>query len=189
MSKVFLDVSISIDGFMAHENNDPGALHSWIFTDPQGGFSPQGVNKQVFEESAARPGAIIVGRRTFDAGEEPWGPEPPFRCPVFVLTHRPREAVVFPHTSYTFVTDGFEATLKLAREAAGDRDVGLMGGTIARQCLAAGVLDEIDLHVVPVIFGNGIPLFEAGSLGQIELEQGRLIEGAGVTHLRFSVKR
>jgi dihydrofolate reductase len=188
MRKVFLDVSISVDGFIAHADNDPGALHEWIFTVPGEGFSPRGVNKAVFDEFAARPGAIIVGRRTFDAGEEPWGPEPPFRCPVFVLTHRPRETVQFPNTSYTFVTDGLDAALSLAREAAGDRDIGLMGGSVARQCLAVGVLDEIELHVVPVIFGDGIPLFEAGSLGQVALERTRLVEGDGVTHLRFNVK-
>lgn len=133
-------------------------------------------------------GAFVMGRGMFDSGEGPWGEDPPFRVPVFVVTHRGREPLVKGETTFTFVTDGVESAVAQAREAAGDRDVSLAGGAdVARQCIAAGLLDEVTLHVVPIALGGGVRMFD-GPLGG-ELEPAEAIAGDGVTHLRYRPAR
>jgi dihydrofolate reductase len=129
----------------------------------------------------------------YDAGEVPWGEEPPFRAPVFVLTHRPREVLERQGgTSFTFVTDGIERAIELARDAAGSNDVAVSGGgEILRQVLAAGLLDQLDLHIAPVLLGDGQRLFDP-SLGLgvgegIELVPTRVVEAPEVTHVRYAV--
>jgi dihydrofolate reductase len=136
----------------------------------------------------------VMGRRMFDAGEVPWGDEPPFRAPVFVVTHRHRDVLEREGgTSFTFVTEGFERAIGLARAAAGDKDVQIAGGgELVRQVLAAGLLDQLELHVSPVLLGDGQRLFDA-SLGLgadegIELVPTRVIEDPAVTHIRYDVR-
>jgi dihydrofolate reductase len=139
---------------------------------------------------AAPTGALLMSRATLDVGEAPWGEDPPFGMPVFVVTHRPREPVTKQGgTTYTFVTDGLEATLEQAKAAAGGKDVGLDGGAIlAQQCLKAGLLDEIQIHLVPLLLGAGTRLFEHLGAESIELERMRVVESPqGVTHLWFRV--
>jgi dihydrofolate reductase len=144
-----------------------------------------------------------MGRRMFSGGEGPWeedpnadawwGDEPPFHHPVFVLTHHPREAVTKEGgTTFTFVTDGIEAALEKARAAAGDKDVAVGGGAaVAQQCLKAGLLDELQIHVAPVLLGDGVRLFEdhlADAPGGLECT--RVVESpSGVTHLRYRVAK
>jgi dihydrofolate reductase len=113
-------------------------------------------------EKNASPGAILIGKRMFDVGFEPWGDPPPFGMPVFIVTHEAREPLPMQGgTTYTFITKGIEAALELAREAAGDKDVGIWGGAnIIQEYLKAGLLDEMQIHVVPVLFGDGTRLFE-----------------------------
>ena len=140
---------------------------------------------KLFEKDVGRGGAVIMGRRMFDHGVEPWGPEPPFRKPVFVVTHREREPLVKGETTYNFVTDGIERALELAREAAGDKEVELAGGgQIISQYLAAGLLDEILVHIVPVFLGGGAPLFE-GALQDVELEVTEVVHSPRATHIRY----
>ena len=130
-----------------------------------------------------------MGKRMFDVGFEPWGDPPPFRMPVFIVTHEEREPLpMHGGTTYTFVTEGIEAALELARAAAGDKNVGIWGGAnIMRQYLKAGLLDEMQLHLIPILLGNGIRLFEDLDPEGIELRRTSSIETPGATHFRFEV--
>ena len=153
----------------------------------------QSIDSQIVEETFAAAGAYVMGRRMFDAGEFPWGDEPPFHAPVFVVTHRPREVLERRGgTSFTFVTEGLERAVELARDAAGGKDVAVAGGgELLRQVLTAGLLDQLELHIAPVLLGDGQRLFDAG-LGLaadegIELVPTRVVESPGVTHIRYTV--
>lgn len=149
------------------------------------------------EESLARTGAHIMGRGMFGGGPGPWatdepwtgwwGEEPPFHKPVFVLTHHPRQPLVLGETTFTFVSDGIESALAQAREAAGDLDVQVSGGAEAcNQYLAAGLVDEVQINLVPLLLGGGERLF-AGIGPDLKLEQTRVVEAPGVTHLFYRV--
>jgi dihydrofolate reductase len=140
-----------------------------------------------------------MGRRMFSGGQgawedDPnadgwWGDDPPFRHPVFILTHQPREPVTKQGgTTFTFVTDGIESALEQAQAAAADKDVAVGGGAnVAQQYLRAGLLDELQIHLVPVLLGSGVRLFEHLSSEQVELEGTRVVESRAVTHLRYRV--
>jgi dihydrofolate reductase len=145
----------------------------------------------VAEAMYAGVGAYVMGRRMFDVGEEPWGDEPPFRAPVFVVTHRPRDVLERKGgTSFTFVTDGLESAIDRARQAAGDADVTLSGGPdLVRRALAAGLVDELHLHVSPVLLGGGMRLFDRLDGAPIELERVDLVDSPGVTHVRYRPSR
>lgn len=200
--KVAFDISMSLDGFIAGPNDGPelplGAggerLHQWLY-ELASWREPHGLtggktdrDAEILDEAFKNTGASIVGRRMFDnAGG--WGENPPFRTPVFVLTHQAREPLVKGGgTTFTFVTDGIESALAQARAAAGDRDVCVMGGAgIAQQYLAAGLIDELHLHLAPVLLGAGTRLFEPLGAERIELECTRVIAAPGATHLRFRV--
>ncbi len=193
MTTVHFDVSMSLDGFITGPGeavgrplgDDSGRLHDWMFG------AKTGADADVLDELYDRTGAILMGRRMFDVGVEPWGDPPPFHMPVFVLTHKAREPL--PRrggTTYVFVTDGIEAGLEQAKAAAGEKDVGIWGGAkIMRQYLKAGLLDEMQIHLVPVLLGDGVRLFEDLGPGRIELERTRSIQTLGATHLRFRVAK
>jgi len=216
MTKVTAQMSVSLDGYYAgpRSSTDPRDLAAfmegpegpgffrvtrWVI-DAMGWRERQGyaggersANSQIIQETFAAAGAYVMGRRMFDGGEIPWGDTPPFRAPVFVVTHRDRE--ILPRqggTSFTFVTGGIERAVELARDAAGGKDVAVAGGgTLLRQILAAGLLDELELHIVPVLLGDGMRLFDAG-LGLdaregIELTPVRVVETPEVTHIRYTV--
>ena len=214
MQKLTFEISMSLDGFVAGPNQtlekplgEGGErLHEWIF--PLAAFReahglPGGEtndDSKLVEESQANTGAVVMGRRMFSGGEGPWeedpnadgwwGDEPPFRAPVFVLTHHAREPVTKQGgTTFTFVTDGPEAALDQARSAAGERNVAIGGGaSVAQQYLSAGLLDEMLIHVTPVLLGDGVRLFEAFDAETIELEQTHAIESpSGIAHLRYQV--
>lgn len=213
MTKLFLNISMSLDGFVA--GPDPSlenplgvggeALHEWAFgtatfeqTHGRSG-GEQSPDSDVLAEAFARSGATIMGRRMFSGGEGPWeddpnadawwGDDPPFRHPVFVLTHHEREPVVKGETTFTFVTDGIESALEQARAAAGGKDVGLGGGAdVAQQYLAAGLVDEMDIHIAPVLLGGGVRLFENVPAG-LRLEQTAAIHSPAVAHLRYRLRR
>ena len=216
MAKLTLDISMSLDGFVAGPNqtlDEPlgeggEALHEWVVGvaswRERHGLSGGEVNvdSEVVGEALQNTGATVMGRRMFSGGQGPWeddpnadawwGDDPPFGHPVFVLTHHPRETVTKRGgTTFTFVTDGIEAALEQARAAAGDKDVAVGGGAnVAQQYLRAGLLDELQLHVAPLLLGDGVRLFEHHvASGQVELECTRVIESAAVTHLRYRVQR
>jgi dihydrofolate reductase len=183
---------MSLDGFIAGPNvrvgngmgDDGDRLHTWVF----GGNTE--TDDAIVAEKNATPGAILIGKRMFDVGFEPWGDPPPFGKPVFIVTHEAREPLPMQGgTTYTFVTEGIEAALKLARAAAGDKDVGIWGGAnIIQEYLKAGLLDEMQIHVIPVLFGDGTRLFEDLGGRRIELKRTSTIDTPGATHLRFSVQ-
>jgi dihydrofolate reductase len=192
MGKVTCDISMSLDGFIAGPNvrvgngmgDDGDRLHAWMF----GGNTE--TDDAIVAEKNASPGAILIGKRMFDVGFEPWGDPPPFGMPVFIVTHEAREPLPMQGgTTYTFITKGIEAALELAREAAGDKDVGIWGGAnIIQEYLKAGLLDEMQIHVVPVLFGDGTRLFEHLGGQRIELKRTSTIDTPGATHFRFSVQ-
>ena len=204
MGKVTADISMSLDGFIAGPNDRPGnglgdggeRLHQWVYKlaswrEPHG-LSGGETNRdsEIIEEAFKNVGAIVLGRRMFDNAEG-WGDEPPFHVPVFVLTHEGREKLVKEGgTTFTFVTDGIESALAQARAAAGDKDVAIGGGAnTIQQFIAAGLLDEIQIHLAPVLLGDGIRLFEQLGGEPIELEGTRVVASPDVTHLRFDVER
>jgi dihydrofolate reductase len=193
MGIVTADMSMSLDGYIAGPKDDgnPGGelealdtLHAWM-------FPPHGDFEQIARERFENVGAVVLGRRMFDLGEPFWGEDPSFHAPVFVLTHRAKDPLARKGgTTYFFVTDGMQRALAQAREAAGERNVMVMGGANAlQQFLKAGLLDELLLHLVPVLIGEGIRLFENTGVEPIALEQMSMTETAGVTHLRFRAGR
>ena len=167
MGIVYLDLSLSLDGFVAGDNvgvdnplGDGGdRLHEWMFA----GKSAE--ESRAWEEEVFAPvGALVMGRRVADLGIGPWGDDPTSHAPVYVITHRPHDPIVkVGGTTYNFVTEGLAAALEQAREVAGGKDIAIGGGAdIARQCLAAGIVDEVRLHMVPVLLGAGAPTSPAG---------------------------
>lgn len=165
MSKVFAHITMSLDGFVAGPNDcaenplgDRGLeLHRWLLA-PE---AQKGVfDGQVSTEMFANTGAVLLGRRMADIGLPNWGADGAFGLPCFVVTHRPSPKVVRTRTTFTYVSDGLDRALILALAAAGGRDVCVAGGgSIVRQCLAAGLIDELRLSVAPVLLGTGLPLF------------------------------
>jgi dihydrofolate reductase len=191
MGIVFIEITMSLDGFVAAENvsmSDPLGegglrLHDWLFTG-----AADGVDRQVAAEFFASTGAFVIGRLTFDLGEEPWGDDGAFGVPCFVVTHRPRAALVKGPTTFTFVTDGIESALVQAKAAAGEKDVCIMGGAaIAQQFIKAGLVDELRIHIAPVLLGAGTRLFDHIGTEPIKLEKTRLIESPLAIHLKFRV--
>ncbi|MFH8568890.1 dihydrofolate reductase family protein [Streptomyces sp. NPDC017993] len=204
MTQVFADISMSLDGYITGPNDsvdnplgDQGErLHEWVFGlkgwrarhGMEGGRESRA--SELMEEAFSRSGSFLMGRRMFDAGEQPWGEEPPFRGPVFVVTHRAgAEIAKRGGTTFSFVTDGIEEALRRAKEAAGEKDVSVAGGAaVIQQLLAADLLDELQIHLVPVLLGGGVPLF-AALPGLRELEPTRVIDSPAVTHLRLRPAR
>jgi dihydrofolate reductase len=203
-------ISISLDGFIAGPNpseEDPlgeggEQLHLWVIKlaewrklhGREGGET--NASSAVIQEAVTNVGATVMGRNMFGGGPGPWGDDPwegwwgddpPFHTPVFVLTHHAREPLEKDGgTTFTFVTDGIESALEQAKEAANGKDVALGGGAdVAQQYLAAGLLDELDLNIVPVLLGDGTRLFENLGAADLGLEQVRVVEAPGVTHLRY----
>lgn len=208
------NITMSLDGYIAGPNqsveNGLGeggeSLHNWIvdlksFREMYGDEGGRtGVDDDIQREAFANVGATIMGRNMFGPVRGPWGEEdwrgwwgedPPYHQPVFILTHYGREPLVMQGgTTYTFVTDGIESALGQAREAAGGKDVLLIGGAnVAQQYLRAGLLDELNLHVVPLLLGGGERLFDNLDGAAVNLEQVRSIAGSGVTHLKYRVSR
>jgi dihydrofolate reductase len=212
MSELRFEISMSLDGFVAgpnqSEENPLGEggeqLHEWVlklaaWREPHGREGGEvNASTPLMEEGLARMGATVMGRGMFGGGPGPWGDdpwngwwgdEPPFHAPVFVLTHHEREPLEMQGgTTFTFVTDGIESALEQAKEAAGERDVALGGGAnVAQQYLAAGLIDELQLNVAPVLLGSGARLFEDGAGAGSSLEPTLVVETPDVTHLRYRV--
>lgn len=195
MSEVIASLSVSLDGYFTGPNPGSGqglgeggeVLHEWI----RGGTRSRAelASNELIREAFERTGAVVCGRDGYDHAEAAWGPEPPFGMPFFVLTHRPRADDVREGTTFHFVDEGFGAALARAREAAGERDVALHGGSPIRQALAAGVLDQLDLQLVPVLLGRGRRLFDEAEPTPAELRLVRVLEAPGVLHLRYEINR
>ena len=190
MGIVIYDKSMSLDGYIAGENmrveaglgDDGERLHDWAFKDPAG--------LEMIQSEVGNIGAVICGRRTYDMSIPHWGAEGPTgeaRVPLFVLSHGVPDHV--PEGGvYTFI-DGLETALARARETAGDKNIAVMGADTGRQFIDAGVVDEISVHLVPVLFGSGTPLLDGGVAEHITLEIVDVWETAFATHLRYRVVR
>lgn len=212
MSRLRFQISVSLDGFVAgpnpseeHPLGEGGEqLHEWVvklaaWRGPHGREGGEtNASSAVFEEALDNVGATIMGRKMFGGGPGPWGEDPwegwwgddpPFRTPVFVLTHHEREPLAKDGgTTFTFVTDGIESALAQAKDAARGKDVSLGGGAdVAQQYLAAGLIDELQLNVVPVLLGEGTRLFDDLSASDLGLEQVQVVEAPGVAHLKYRV--
>jgi dihydrofolate reductase len=214
MTRVTAQMSLSLDGFYAgpKQLSDPG---DWMNSPEAMGFfritrwvidamawrerlgfegGERSVNSEIVEETFEAAGAYVMGRRMADGGEVPWGEEPPFHAPVFVVTHRARETLERKGgTSFTYVTDGLESAVEQARKAANGKDVAIAGGgSLLAQVINAGLLDQLDLHIAPVVLGNGMRLFDPAHLDladdeAIELTPTRVVETPEVTHLRYDL--
>jgi dihydrofolate reductase len=214
MTATVLEITVSLDGFVAGPNasverplGDGGErLHEWIFglaswrARHGGTGGERTADDDLYLERVGATGAVVMGRRMFSGGEGPWeddpvaggwwGDEPPFRVPVFVLTHHAREPLERRGTTFFFVPDGIESALTRAREAAGERDVSIAGGaSTAQQFLQAGLVDELHLHLAPTLLGSGVRLFEGIDPTRLLLEPARVIGSPLVTHLRYRVLR
>ena len=193
MGVVWLNITTSLDGFVAGPNDDVARLHEWLFAGDivvkqgSGEFRLRTeADATNFREMLSRSGAIVMGKRTSDLGSEPWGDDPPFPAPCFVVTHESRPTLRKGRTSFTFVTGGIERAIALARDAAGATDVQVMGGaSTAQQAVSSGLLDEIELHIVPLLLGDGKRLFPDGAA--VQLEQTQIVPSVGVTHTRYRV--
>ncbi|HWO58829.1 MAG TPA: dihydrofolate reductase family protein [Umezawaea sp.] len=211
MTKVTAQMSVSLDGFYAGPRHDgegdwlASAEAAGFFrvtrwaTDAQAWRERQGfaggepdVNSDIIGEMFESAGAYVMGRRMADGGEVPWGDEPPFRAPVFVVTNRARPTVHRQGgTSFTYVTDGVASAVDQARAVANGKNVAVAGGgTLVRQVLEAGLLDELELHVAPVVLGSGLRLldgFDLPAKEAIELVPTRVVHTPTITHARYSV--
>jgi dihydrofolate reductase len=188
-----MEITMSLDGYVTGPDISPEAplgrggerLHDWMFT----GKSAAESNRSETEHFSTI-GALILGRRMADLGIGPWGEEPTFHAPCFVVTHRPAETIVKKGgTSYIFVTEGIDAAMAQAQAAAGAQDVMVIGGAdIDRQFLNAGLIDEIRLHVAPILLGAGTALFE-GVRTDLHLAPAGATNTPQVTHLTYAVER
>jgi dihydrofolate reductase len=188
-------MSMSLDGFIAGPNEGPGnglgdgghRLHEWALTGDREVTKPAGVNGEVFDEFMAG-GAIVAGRGTFEPAGG-WGGDHHDGVPIFILSRREPGIDISRWPLVTYLDD-VTAAMTQAKEAAGDKDVSVHGAATAQLALAAGVLDELELHVIPVLFGQGRRLFEGMAPEQIELERTRILEGEqGVAHMHYRVRR
>jgi dihydrofolate reductase len=211
MSHVTSQLSISLDGFVAGPNqslrNPLGEggmrLHEWAFATEswrgQHGHAggERSADSEVADAVMRGIGAFVMGRKMFGGGDGEWdeswrgwwGEDPPYHAPVVVLTHHPREPLPMEGgTTFTFVTDGIEFALEQARAAAGDQEVAIAGGaSTVQQYLAAGLLDELHLHIVPIVLGAGERLLE--NVGDPRLEPVEVVASPAVTHVKYRVGR
>ncbi|MET8430984.1 dihydrofolate reductase family protein [Nocardia sp. NPDC004860] len=201
MPNVRTDMTVSLDGYICGlAAQQPPYLDKGFFRITEwavahqawrerGGFDGglQGADNALLKEMFEQAGAYVMGRRMFDSGEEPWGESPPFHAPVFVVTHREREPLIRKGgTTFHFVTDGPAEAIKRAKAACGDRNVHISGGaTIVQQAIAEGLLNEMHVHIAPVLLGQGTRLFEQLPDTAIELDRFHVLDSPAVTHLGF----
>jgi dihydrofolate reductase len=165
MGKVYLDMAMSLDGFVSGSNGEDKGLHNWY-------FSPSGDAEFVKQELLDTMGAMILGRRAFSSSPEADGFDTPYKVPHFILTHTARETIPRGGMEFIFSTDGPYGTLQRAKAAAGDKDVCVAGGAnTAQQFINAGLLDEIQIHLVPVLIGRGLRLFDALNAEGVKLKK------------------
>jgi dihydrofolate reductase len=177
MGKVFLDMALSLDGFIAGPNGEDGGLYDWY-------FAPSGSAPFVIDELLQTTGAMILGKRAY--GDQPDGFDTPYKVPHFVLTSTARPTVTRDGASFAFIDEGIASALTQAQAAAGEKAVCVAGGAAtAQQFFRAGLIDEVQLHLVPKLLGAGLRLFD--HVAPLQLERTRVLESGGVTHLRFQV--
>ncbi len=194
MSKVIVELSMSLDGFIARPDGSTDEVHAWYFNgatevkmpNSELTFRTDPVSAELIREQFRTVGANVTGRRTFeDAGA--WGGRDPYGVPSFIVSHTVPAEWSRPDSPFTFVTDGVASAIAQAKAAAGGKNVAVAAASIAQQCLRLGLLDEIQLHIAPVLLGEGIRLFDHLGVGPIALECIRVVEAPRVTHLFYRV--
>jgi dihydrofolate reductase len=202
MGKVTTGFSMSLDGFVAGANDNPenslgdggDRLFKWYFTGDSMVDIPSGdgmlkmsrESSEMVKEASQAAGVLVTARRTFDIAHA-WGGRHPMDLPMVVLTHRIPQEWVKPGSPFTFVTDGIESAIRKAREIAGDKNVVVGAPSVVKQCLNAGLLDEIHIDLVPVLLGRGIRLFDSLEIDPTDLRLEDINRSAGVVHMTFSV--
>ena len=188
MTKLIADMSMSLDGKIAAPDDDATMLFGWFFGGDTevGPFRVSEQSAKVLTDAFESVGAVSGGRRYFDLAQG-WGGNHPMGVPVYILTHEP-PADWPADSTIRFVTDGLESAVAQATEAAGGKDIGVATPSLVRQCLDAGLLDELQVNVVPIVMGEGRPYFD-GIERYVHLGDPEVIEGSGVTHLRYKVRR
>jgi dihydrofolate reductase len=194
VGKVIAAFAMSLDGFIADAKDDVWPVFGWLLN----GDTPvevPGVDRPFktspasaahYQELLETTGAEVTGRRDFDISRA-WGGKHPFGIPAFIVTHSPPPEWVYEGSPFTFVTDGVESAIHQAKQAAGDKNVVVNGSKVAQQCLAASLIDEIHIDLVPVLLGDGIRLFEHLGAAPIELATTSVVDAPGVTHLKYRV--
>jgi dihydrofolate reductase len=195
MATVIANMSMSIDGFIADPDDGVEDLFTWYGDGPvevtgfgSHRFLMHEPSASVLRDAFERTRAFLVGRRLYDHTNG-WNGRPPVEAPMVVVTHDPPEDWPRDGVPITFVSDGIEHAVAEARELAGDGVVGVAGAAVARECLAAGLLDEVVINLVPVVMGRGIPFFAGVANAPVRFEDPEVIEAPGVTHLRYRVRR
>lgn len=202
MGKVIVELSMSLDGFVAGPNDGPqnglgdggDRLFQWYYsgdTDfPLPGtdmvFKISRASAELLQQEWGSLGAMVAGRRMFDIAHG-WGGNPPGGGPCFIVTHAAPQEWLKPGSPFTFVSDGVESAIRQAKQAAGGKNVAASSASIAQQCLRAALLDEIHINLAPVLLGAGVRLFDHLGAAPVDLERTRVVEAPGVTHLRFRV--
>jgi len=177
MARVIASMSMSVDGFVADRSDATDRVFAWY-------ANPSERSVALLQEIGQELRAILVGRRTFDTARG-WGGQHPLGVPVFIVTHSPPDG--WDDAPFTFVTDGVERAVARAKDAAGEGIVGVSGANVVQECLAAGLIDELAIDLVPVLLGEGISFFgEQGA--PIDLDGPRVVEGNGVTHLAYRLE-
>ena len=197
MTKVIAGITTSVDGYITGPNDGPGRglgdggerLHYWVFGGPwsyneDARGEPTGADKELLDHAFARVGAVVGGRNTYEAAEA-WGGKNPFGVPFFIVTHRPDDA---PTDAGFIFVNGLDEAIALAREAAGSKDVFIMGGAdVIRQALRAGVVEELAISIAPVVLGDGKRLFDDFD-ETVSLEHLRLLQSPFATHITYRVR-
>jgi dihydrofolate reductase len=202
VGKVFVELSMSLDGFVAGPNDGPEnglgdggeRLFQWYnsgdtaFALPSTDmvFHISRASAELLEEEWSSIGAMVAGRRMFDIAHA-WGGNPPGGGPCFIVTHSAPQEWLTEGSPFTFVADGVESAIRQAKQAAGNKDVSVSSASIMQQCLKAGLLDEIRIDLAPVLLGGGVRLFDHLGAASIELEGTKVVEALDVTHLRYRV--
>ena len=196
MGTIAAGFSMSLDGFIAGLNDDVQRLFAWMSLgntdlnlssgDTDFDLKVSSESAKGFEEAIKATGAIVSGRRMFDVAGA-WGGKHPLGAPVIVVTHTPPKEWIYEGSPFIFVTDGVESAIEKAWEIAGDKNIGVGGADITRQCIKLGLLDEIGIDLVPVLLGQGVRLFEYLGIEPIKLERTGVRESPGVTHLSFRI--
>jgi dihydrofolate reductase len=196
MATVVAEMSMSLDGFVADTSDGIGEVFAWFGSgDVELQAPASDFSFRVSEASAAElreafenVGAVLTGRRTFDLAGG-WGGQHPFGVPAFVVTHEVPDGWPLPDSAVSFVTDGIESAVEQAKAAAGDKMVGIGGASVAQQVLNAGLMDRLRINLVPVLLGEGVSFFGKLEDGAVQLENPRVVEGEGVTHLDYAIRR
>ena len=198
MGTVSAGFSMSLDGFIAGPNDDVTRLFAWMSLgdtkldvssgDTEFDLQMSSDDAEQYKEMATQTGAIVSGRRMFDVAGA-WGGKHPMGVPIVVLTHTVPQEWDYEGSPFAFVTDGLESAIEKAREIAGEKSIGVGGADITRQCLKLGLLDEINIDLVPVLLGQGVRLFEYLGIDPVELETTRISEAPGIIHLSFRVSK